>query len=322
MDNFENRNNKALINAIKEQLPNNINPVRFLMEVLHLERSAAYRRLRGEIYFTLGEVLLISEKLNLSLDLIMGKKDITKISPFRMYKMECGTPAEVDYEILEAHVTFLQSARKDLNSQFMLSANMLPQQIYLQYENLSKFFLFKWIYYNEGETVKAYHNIKVPNRMRQIFKNSFVAHQGFSETYYILDRYMYQYLINEIEYFFSIGLIKEEDKVILCEEMYETLDYLEKICITGKYDNGNNVQMYISNSYLDKTCYTIKASNNYIGIIETCIFNVVASTDKDNFDTIFNWIQARCRMSTHISQCGELHRIDFFNEQRQMLSSL
>lgn len=64
--------NKGLIEAIREKLPSNSNMANALMDILFIGREAIYRRLRGEVPFTLTEAAIISRKLGLSLDNMVG----------------------------------------------------------------------------------------------------------------------------------------------------------------------------------------------------------------------------------------------------------
>lgn len=48
---------QKLISRILISIPDNINPVLYLMDLLDLSRESAYRRIRGEIPFTFWEIL-------------------------------------------------------------------------------------------------------------------------------------------------------------------------------------------------------------------------------------------------------------------------
>ena len=64
--------NTGLIEAIKEKIPANSNLANVLIDILFIGREAVYRRLRGEVPFTLTEAAIISRKLGVSLDKIVG----------------------------------------------------------------------------------------------------------------------------------------------------------------------------------------------------------------------------------------------------------
>ena len=64
--------NSELIKAMNEKLPNGTNLANTLIDMLYLGKEAVYRRLRGEVPFTLAEAAAISQKMGVSLDKLAG----------------------------------------------------------------------------------------------------------------------------------------------------------------------------------------------------------------------------------------------------------
>ena len=52
-----------LIIAMKERIPKGQNLANSLADILYMGKEAVYRRLRGEVAFTIDEVALLSKKL-------------------------------------------------------------------------------------------------------------------------------------------------------------------------------------------------------------------------------------------------------------------
>ena len=69
---MQNELNTSLIEAVKEKLPLKENLANLLIDTLYIGKEAIYRRLRGEVPFTLEEAALISRKLGVSLDNVIG----------------------------------------------------------------------------------------------------------------------------------------------------------------------------------------------------------------------------------------------------------
>ena len=63
---MQNELNTSLIEAVKEKLPLKENLANLLIDTLYIGKEAIYRRLRGEVPFTLEEAALISRKLGVS----------------------------------------------------------------------------------------------------------------------------------------------------------------------------------------------------------------------------------------------------------------
>ena len=57
-----------LITAMKERIPKGQNLANSLADILYMGKEAVYRRLRGEVAFTIDEVALLSKKLGISID--------------------------------------------------------------------------------------------------------------------------------------------------------------------------------------------------------------------------------------------------------------
>lgn len=53
--------NTGLVNAVREKLPSKDNLANALMDILYIGKEAIYRRLRGEVPFTLTKPLLYPE---------------------------------------------------------------------------------------------------------------------------------------------------------------------------------------------------------------------------------------------------------------------
>ena len=61
-----------LINEMRERIAPKETLANFLTNTLCMGKEAVYRRLRGEVAFTFDEVALISHKLGISIDQIVG----------------------------------------------------------------------------------------------------------------------------------------------------------------------------------------------------------------------------------------------------------
>lgn len=313
--------NEAFLDIVKQNLPANIEPVSFFMDALYIGKQSAYRRLRGEVPLLLEEALLIAQKLEISLDGMFKIGSEKKLNFFMRFP-EFNNPSEADYRALQDYIDEVQFAEKTPDSQLNIATNTIPQQLYLQYENITRFFLFMRDYAHREKGLVLYSQIVITARLKQIFKDSFDAHTRFKNIRFVLDKYVLLYLIRNIHYFYDIKLITPQEVQLICEDLYKLLNYLEKIAITGKNENGAQISLYISNINFDKNCTTLKMGDRHVSIVETYILNGVGTNDKGNYDRMEGWISSRCRLSTMISSCGELFRIAFFREQRCLVDDL
>ena len=101
-----NNPNANLIEAMKEKLPLKGQLADMLMDTLYIGKEAVYRRLRGEVPFTLQESALISRKLGISLDKIIGLS-FKSNAMFNINIVDYDDPFESYYNILEKYVSLM-----------------------------------------------------------------------------------------------------------------------------------------------------------------------------------------------------------------------
>ena len=63
---------RALLHAVKDRISSEINPVFIIMDILSIGKEAAYRRLRGEVSFTLREAAILANELGFSLNEVVN----------------------------------------------------------------------------------------------------------------------------------------------------------------------------------------------------------------------------------------------------------
>lgn len=131
-----NNPNANLIEAMKEKLPLKGQLADMLMDTLYIGKEAVYRRLRGEVPFTLQESALISRKLGISLDKIIGLS-FKSNAMFNINIVDYDDPFESYYNILEKYVSLINTMPDDPNSVMGTSANIIPQTLYLKHELLA-----------------------------------------------------------------------------------------------------------------------------------------------------------------------------------------
>ena len=110
-----NNPNANLIEAMKEKLPLKGQLADMLMDTLYIGKEAVYRRLRGEVPFTLQESALISRKLGISLDKIIGLS-FKSNAMFNINIVDYDDPFESYYNILEKYVSLINTMPDDPNS--------------------------------------------------------------------------------------------------------------------------------------------------------------------------------------------------------------
>lgn len=313
--------NKGLIEAIKEKLPANSNIANALMDILFIGREAIYRRLRGEVPFTLAEAAVISRKLGVSLDSMVGTS-FKENAVFDMNVVHHDNPFDTYHNILSKYTDLLRSMKEDPDAEMATSSNIIPQTLYIRHDILSKFRLFKWMYQNDNIQCMRFGELEIPDKLLNIQREFVNATEGICNTSYIWDNRIFANMVNDVEYFSSIHLLTDEDKQQIKEKLLFLTDELETLSREGKFNNGGKVNIYISNINFETTYSYIESANIQLSMIRIYAINSISSQDAEMFRSLKDWIQSLKKFSTLISESGEMQRIQFFNEQREIIATL
>lgn len=312
-----------LMKALTQVIPQKNELVNILMKFLPLEKEAAYRRLRGEVPFSFLEAAIICRKLGVSLDNIIGA-DSPKSRPVHIKLTEQVDLTETDYVMLQEFVSVLRSLKGDTNAYGGEITSIIPQPLYLKYESISRFYLFKWKYlYHESHKPLSYKEIGIPDRLRKIQLENIEVAQYINSTTYIFDSLIISYLINDIKYFKMLHLISEQEVELIKRDLFKVLTDIEELTISGRMPlTGNKVNIYISNMNLPTSYCFINTENYHISLIKAFILNGIASLDNNIHLHLKNWAKSIRRQATLITQSAEKERMAFMKDQFNIINNL
>lgn len=165
-------------------------------------------------------------------------------------------------------------------------------------------------------------NWKFPTKIYNIQKDFVNMTQQMKTTDYIWDNTVFEHVVRDIQFFSEIHLVSEEDKELIKDDLLLLTDELEELAGKGKYETGNDVRIYISNIKFDATYSYVATSNSHISMIRIYSINAITTQDDGMFRSLKEWVQSLKKFSTQISESGEMQRIRFFNEQREIINTL
>jgi len=164
--------NAALIAAIQNGTPEYTNPAAILTDKLNIGREAAYRRLRGEVPFTFGEAAVLSAQMNFSLDRAVGAVDFGNVL-FRLSFNDYHTALEDYTGVIDQDTLFYREVSSDADAEQAIAGNSFPRMLYMRYEGLTNFKLFKWLYQQglvDCSTTK-FEDMKVPDALLRSYRD-------------------------------------------------------------------------------------------------------------------------------------------------------
>lgn len=315
--------NKSLLENIKLKLPKGVTIAQVLMDTLSISKEATYRRLREEVPLSLYEAAVLTKKLNISLNPII-ETTLSENSMFELKAQHFYNLRNLDYKMLYEYLDTLVYAAGEPHSEQVFTSNVFPQFPSHKYYMLAKYNSFRWLYINQSpsNTMKSFHEMEYPDELFKVSAEIVDATMDIKSTCYIWDSMIFYYIVKEINYFSNIQLINKEDVLKLKEELFALLKFIEDIAITGRFPNGNKIQIYISNFNSDTSYCYLDTDNLHISMIGAFAPNYAVAMDQNTLLRIKNRIQSLKRISNLISESGEMQRIQFLKEQRKMVETL
>lgn len=312
----------CFLEEIAQKIPQRTEIVNVLADMLYISKESTYRRLRGEIPFTFQEVMTISRQLGISLD-NLNIADSSKSKPFRLNLIEYINPAESDFALLEEMTTIMKSFKDDQDPEAGEITNILPQPLYIGYKSVFKFYLFKWKYQsNRSKESIAYKDIFIADKLQKS-QEEYVKWAKRLHANYVFDHQLFYYIITNIKYFYHVGLITDEEVLLIKQDLLKILEEIDLLSRTGAWkETGKKVSIYISDVNIDTNYIYVATPDYQLTIIKAFLLNGVASTDKRTFEEVRQWAQSMKRQSLQITGCGEKQRINFLEEQRNIIESL
>ena len=311
------------IDAVKNSIPRNKKVSAVLTDILKIEKEAVYRRLRMEVPFTFTEIANVAQHLDISMDDLIDN-NVSKNRPLYLRFIDYTDPMELGEVILENLLNLVKQLKAASDSEISFSCSTLPPLLYLNYEQITRFYLFKWTYmYGHATTVKRFEDLELPARLNQIRQEIVSESHSIRTTNYIADSMLFHSLLHDIQYFLSIQLLSEQDVQSLKQEIGQFIDDTENLAAQGHYpDTRQVVNFYVSNLNFETNYICAETPDMHISMMKAFILNVISSQDDLTFQRIKNWLQSLKRVSTLISQSGEQQRILYFSKQRELLQAL
>ena len=313
--------NEILITTVLESIPKSIKPVAFLMDTLELSRESVYRRIRGEIPFSIGEVAQLSLSLGFSLDELMGGSRKGRA----FFDLLSGKSAESP----EAFLTMLQKYHGHIenyinveNGKTIMALNRLTPTLFVFFEPLFKFIYSKWLHQNEESPSKqSFSDVVIPDELLAMQDNIQSSFKKMKNISLIFDPNVFSSITRDIQYFSQRKLINCYELEILREELHRMIDFFEDIAKTGSLEYSSKINIYLSPLYINSnTCYAdMNGSSESIFWIFTA--NPMYVSHPEVCATHKKWLLALQRQSILITLSNEILQSEFFDKQRKYVET-
>jgi len=312
----------CFLDALFERFPKKTQLVEALMDLLHIEREAAYRRLRNHVPFSIHEIVKISSAWNISLDEITGNS--SGKTSFLMQPIDYVNPSKQEIRFLQHIVQSINNLKDFHDTELLYICNKLPRQLLAGYGFLNQFHLFKWMYnYGNEKKPVPFGQVIISEEMLQLTADYHKAIKSVHNTNFIFDRMIFDHLVSDICYFHSIKMITDEEKELIKKDLFALLDYLLDVATHGCYpETKNKVNLYISDLKVDTNYSYI--STNRLNICSVHVFDKyeIYTLNTEMAVNLKLWMQLKKRTSIQISEVDNRSRVEFFTKQQQIVDML
>jgi hypothetical protein len=296
--------------------------VNLIADVLSIGKESVYRRLRGEVMFTFDEVAKLSRSLNISLDNMIGLKNIRR-AVFDLSLIQMENLFEKYFEVLDGYIEVFKVLKNDPASKIKLAFNTFPYVFVAPYPTIAKFQLFRWInQIRVNQNLMPFSSLEIPDKVLDT-QRAFVKEMNHAgSTCYLVDEGMFASFARQIQYFKKLKLVSEEEIGQLQEELLALLDDLETTAIRGSFENGNEAQIYLSDLGFKLSSAYFECKDFLMCDLRLYSMNRVRSYNVKFCQTQEKWIESLKRYATLISQSGEIQRADYMEKQRECIKSI
>lgn len=294
--------------------------VTVLSDILFLGREAVYRRLRGEVKFSLEEVAQVALGLDISIDVLLGMKNKEK-SVIELNFLDIKKDYRLTYQekVNEQIVAFNTITGKFKDSSLASAFNRLPYTLFLHYKNISKFSLFKWGHQMGAIQSMRYKELEMSKEL--LVAQTKLVHESrkIKEANFILSPNVFATLIHDINYFHYLGLIEKDDVQEIKSELRELLVEMEGYAISGEFNTKSAVNFYISDLDLNFSSLLLRYGKHYYTYVNIYDLGGIESQNQRLCQFQDSWIKAQKKYSRLITQSNEVERHRFFRKQEEII---
>ncbi|MCD7973466.1 MAG: hypothetical protein LUG18_12555 [Candidatus Azobacteroides sp.] len=316
--------NGQLVDAIRVAVPHGTNIANLLMDMLCISKDAVYRRIRGDVSFTLEELSVLSEKLNISLDNVLGlankERGIFNLNLFHQ-------PESVNDHItlLKNRISFCKDIAIDPAAKAIIACDILPPTFCFKYDKLRRFYLYRWLFQNQIiDSLTPMSDLGSYPEFDEVAKNLTAQFTKIPTLELIIDNKIFTSFVQEVLYFIKLELISKEEINDIRKELDELISSTEISIAKGRdvKSEGQEIVVYLSDINIENSNYYYE--NSIFSAAEYVLYsnNTIHTKNPEVCQVQKEWMKILKRFSTIITHSGEIYRRSFFNNQKRLVKEM
>ncbi|MDR0866374.1 MAG: hypothetical protein LBO74_15805 [Candidatus Symbiothrix sp.] len=315
--------NEILITNILNYIPKNIKAVSYLMDLLGLSRESVYRRMRGEIPFSLDELAKLSIALNFSIDEIIGGARKRERVFFDLSSIESTDSVKSFYSMLEKFANHIDGVFISDTMETIMAMNRFHPTFLTSFDNLFRFTYYKWLHQNHEVSLKQYFSDIVISPELNALKDSIrLSLEKVCNSILILDPNVFLSLTKDIQYYHQRKLINDDELIILKKELCHLIDSYERIAKTGVFNTNIRIYLYLSPLFINTNMGYTCLENTSQSIFWLFTINPVIVSNRDICELQKRWLNSMKRQSICITQSNEIMQAEFFDKQYEYVNEI
>jgi len=311
--------NKKLVTTILKHISENKKPVAYLVNTLNISRESAYRRIRGDIPFTVQELVTLAADLGFSIDTIFEQEKQNR-SFYDYTRSEKNSP-DFFVLMLKKYSELLEKLSYAKKMETVIALNTFPPPFFAGFSNLFKFAYYKWLYQEKDiSRNNSYSEVTLPESafvfQRKMKGNLF---QG-KNLVFILDMNIFLNLIKEIQYFYQRKLLTNEELLLIKEDTLRMVLQYEEMTQTGHFGSAD-IQLYLSSLCVSSNTIYYKFDDKLEPLFWLFTINPVVIQNAGFVSMQVKWLSSLRRQSALITQSNEIMQAEFFFKQREYIET-
>lgn len=312
---------KKLVEKILKNIPVNLKPADYLMEILNISRNSAYRRLKGEKSFTFQEVLKLSSIQEFSIDEISASVNNLSLSNS---KTNISLPLEENlFEALNYLHKLADKHKQAKDSEIIITINQLiPTSVFAQ-PYLFRFLYYKWMHQTRKIPMNyTFSQITVPSDIISLTLKYQELTSSIKNVSIIIYPEIFQNIITDIQYFYKRKLVSDKELKKLKTSLRSFIRAHE--IILQKIPDSQSVKYDCYLSSLFVASNTIYSS--YDGIEEVNYWpysiNPITITSPTQCKLHKGWCESLKRYSTLITAANEMALVNYMSQQYEYIENM
>lgn len=315
---------QSFVEALMHKSSTKTDLVSFVADTLHIEKESASRRITGKVQFTIREMGILAQEMDISLDsLLNANNNYTPI----FFKMDIPRMCRSIDELIAFIQRFAEETKSLTNKNIEMGTvfNSLPIEFYIRHPHLCKFMYFKWgHYFMGGSSFNSYAEWELSEKLISIHQDIINNYKQYKVIYYLWDKSVIWNLANDIKYFSAIFALTPQDTEQIKKELHQMLYELEEAASGQPSEHllPNNVNLYVTSLNIGLTGTYLNSEDTFISLFSTYFFHSNICKDYVTGKKVKQWIESLKKVSAPISGGGEKERRLFFEEQHQIVNQI